>query len=445
MSCHQYQLDQTHRVSLSLSATSLLRMYISFILAIICLLTSACSPHSTSKQTPNDQSIQPLILWHALRGTDHQNLKADLAQFEANTGLLVTALQLPHNAFANKLQVSIPRGNGPDLFIGPHDRIGDWAEAGHLEPLSFWIKAYNYQQFMRTPIEAFTYRQQLYGLPLSCKALALFYNPQLINTPPQTIDELKVQMKALSALSSTISQKKRTKIWGLAYPEMDSLYFHAPWLHAFGGRALREGVVEVNSNAMRQSIELIKGLRDQKLIPPEVDGALSSDLFRRGQLAFLINGPWFMAELSDFDPTRWAVAKLPKLTHDGEMLRPYLSVEGVMVSSRARQTKNAWRLATYLASPEVAKHRLLRGELIAYHKEVIPSSKSLATNPWHMVFQTQIQESIPLSNHPKMKSLWTPVKRALGQSILYQAPIQKALDEAQKAIERIVNSVENHD
>lgn len=407
------------------------------ILVFVCWLSLSCSTPSTPDHKDEPSSEPTLILWHALRGSDHQNLKNDLARFESDTGITVTALQLPHNAFANKLQVSIPRGNGPDLFIGPHDRVGDWAEAGHIEPISFWMNQQSYQAFMKAPIEAFTYRQQLYGLPLSCKALALFYNPKLIKEPPSTIEILIDHMQSLNKRGSALLPGQASKIWGLAYPEIDSLYFHAPWLHAFRGRVLRGKHAEVDSKAMLNSIELVKRLRDQKFIPPEIDGALSSELFRRGQLAFLINGPWFLAELSDFDPEQWAVAPLPRLAQTQEPLRPYLSVEGVMVSSRTKQAQKAWTLAQYLASKELAQKRQGRGELIAYHpSELSPSSTQ--SNPWHAVFQSQVQEAIPLSNHPNMKSLWTPIKRALGQSILYGIPTQKALSEAQQAIERII-------
>ena len=46
---------------------------------------------------------------------------------------------VPYDAFADKLTSAIPRGNGPDLFIYPHDRIGDWADAGMIEPIEFWV------------------------------------------------------------------------------------------------------------------------------------------------------------------------------------------------------------------------------------------------------------------------------------------------------------------
>ncbi|MAD60214.1 MAG: hypothetical protein CMH49_01700 [Myxococcales bacterium] len=427
-------------------------MNIALRITLFALLTSfnlACHEEATQQE----QYDAPLVLWHALRGMDQVHLRKDLTRFEHKTGLKVLALQLPHQAFANKLQVSIPRGNGPDVFIGPHDRVGDWAEAGHIEALSYWVKPEAYLKFMASPLEAFTYKQQLYGLPLSCKALALFYNPQVIPQAPETIAELIQQAQQFQAQTKS---NRGEQSWGLAYPELDSLYFHAPWLHAFGAQVIERGQLNLNHTAMHKSVALVKKLRDQGLIPPEIDGALASELFRRGKLAFLINGPWFMSELADFDSERWAVALLPSLKKtstqnpDPQVMRPYLSVEGVMVSAYSKQSQKAWRLAQFLASPQLAIHRQDRGELIAYQDQSLSDGRkddqvdSSSSKPnskqkkWQAIFQAQVKSSIPLSNDPQMKGLWTPVKRALGQSILYDADIKKSFAEAEKAVSKQV-------
>ena len=399
--------------------------------ALLCFLFAiGCE---TSSPTPSPLS-KPITIWHALRGADQVNLQADLRDYERETGESVVALQLPHNAFANKLQVAIPRGNGPDLFIGAHDRVGDWAEAGLIEPVSFWVDQEQYRHYVSSSLEAFTYQRQLFGLPVSCKALALFYNPQLV-APPETVSALIQNMEKLS-----LTRSKDRSLWGLAYPEVDSLYFHAPWLHAFGGVAIRNGSPMLDSEAMKKSARLIKTLREKKFIPPEIDGALTSTLFRNGQLAYLINGPWFIAELEGLPSSQWAVAALPTLDETKRPLKPYLSVEGVMISAYTKTRKRAWKLAQYLASKPIASRRLKRGELIA-RLDIDQSSLS----SWQRTFQAQIADSVPLSNDPMMKALWTPSKRALGQAIVYDAPVNQAFAEAQAAAQRAISGGVTHD
>ena len=411
----------------------------SLLLFFVLLFTLSCaSPNGDAKRNTHRQLlVQPLTLWHALRGTDQENLRADLDEYERETGERVTSLQLPHNAYANKLQVAIPRGNGPDLFIGAHDRVGDWAEAELIEPISFWVDQDRYHRYIPSALEAFTYQRQLYGLPISCKALALFYNPKLVEAP-DTVEALIDHMRK-PKITASQHDSPSSRIWGLAYPEIDSLYFHAPWLHAFGGLALKGGVASLNSDPMKESATLIKGLRDEGLIPPELDGALASTLFRSGRLAYLINGPWFIAELQETPRSNWSVARLPRLAKTSRELQPYLSVEGVMISSRAKDRERAWHLASYLSSKPLAERRLKRGELIA---RTDVDRASLST--WQAVFQAQVSASVPLSNDPKMKALWTPAKRALGQTIVYHASINTALIEAQSAVEKAISEANDH-
>jgi arabinogalactan oligomer/maltooligosaccharide transport system permease protein len=250
--------------------------------------------------------------------------------------------------------------------------------------------------------------------------------------------------RALNPKSDTSDDKvSKRHIWGLAYPEIDSLYFHAPWLHAYGGRVIKEGQPRLNSEAMASSMKAVHMLRKEGLIPPEVDGALASELFRTQKLAFLINGPWFIAELQSNKAQRWAVAPLPKLSETGAPLTPYLSVEGVVLSSRSRSPKRALKLARYLASRDRALTRVAHGELVA--NSGLDHALDTQAPPWLKVFHHQLTSSIPLSNEPLMKSLWTPMKRALAQVIIYQADPNKSLKAAQNAVVRMTNRGEDHE
>src|SRR5258705_332106 len=64
----------------------------------------------------------------------------------------------PYGAFADKLPSAIPGGNGPDLFISPQDRIGDWADSGVLEPIEFWLDDARLDRFSDEAIDAMGYK-----------------------------------------------------------------------------------------------------------------------------------------------------------------------------------------------------------------------------------------------------------------------------------------------
>ena len=121
-----------------------------FLSLVLSLWVSGCQPTDQGHLEAIPEANTQLTIWHAYRGTERAMLEAHLREFQEQTGQRVRSLHLPYNAFANKLQVAIPRGNGPDLFIFAHDRVGDWAEAGLIEPIGFWMSPQLQNQFLKT-------------------------------------------------------------------------------------------------------------------------------------------------------------------------------------------------------------------------------------------------------------------------------------------------------
>lgn len=386
-------------------------------LLVILLLLSACSPQQPS--TPQ-QKQKTLTLWHAYRGDEALALKQNIELFQDQTGLTVRALQLPHQALNNKLQAAIPRGNGPDLWIAAHDRIGDYAQAGLIEPIGYWMTPSFSAQYFEQTLEALSYQGNLYGLPISFKTLVLYYRKDLTPTPPQTLEELKHMARQL---------RERGVRWGLAAPELDSLYFYAPWLHAYQGDALKLTSV-ATQEALLKSLEIVQSLLHEGFIPPELNGALTASLFQAGQLAFVINGPWFKGDLTDLKAP-WSIAPLPTL--NDKALTPYLGVEGIFISSHAHDPQAAWQLAQALTGAPAAHKALQQGILVAQKSPY--QSQVAQSDEWRATFEAQLRHTKALSNEPKMKRLWTPFKRLLSSVLFYKASPNESLKEAIKAIE----------
>src|SRR5689334_14885072 len=82
-------------------------------------------------QSPGWQPARGVVVWHPYRGAEQKALEAVAARFTAQTGTAVTLLAVPNDAYAAKLEAAVPRGNGPDLFVSPHERLGSYL-ANHL-------------------------------------------------------------------------------------------------------------------------------------------------------------------------------------------------------------------------------------------------------------------------------------------------------------------------
>jgi len=367
-----------------------------------------------------------LVLWHAYRGAELDALEAAVATCAGELGAPARAVAIPYDAFVNKVSVAIPRGNGPDLFINAHDRVGHWAEGRLLEPLGLWADDVLVDRFLAETVEPLVYRDDLYGLPLAFKTLALFYDRRLVKQAPATMAELVALTRALQA--------RNPRVWGIAW-ELDSLYFHAPWLHAWGGRVYADerDTLALAEPAAAKSLAFVRRLVEQKTTPDEATSALVTSLFLRGELAFTANGPWFRGELSAHPG--WGVAPLPVVDETGKRAAPFLGVEGLLMSARSRRKPAAFALMRCLTRDAAALARFRTGAQLVANRAVYEAPE-VAADPFAQAFRAQLADTVSLSNRPHMRRVWTPAKTALSQAILHGRDPGAARAEAARSIRR---------
>ncbi len=342
-----------------------------------------------------------LTLWHAYRGEERAALEALLEEYDqAHPEIQVVPLALPYESFFTKLESAAPRGNGPDLFIAAHERVGSWVESGLVAPVEIAPDLYH-----PATVEALRYEGTQYGLPMSFKCLALYYNRALIDTPPADTD-------ALLAIARDMPDGR----FALAYQSTEP-YFHAPWMYGFGGGVFSnegsdggEGDVALDAPGNAAALSFVLSMMQEGLLPEEPTGALITQLFNEGRAAMVINGPWFLGELEpglDF-----AVAPLPVVSATGRPASPFLTVEGVLVSAYATHPREAAALSEWLVSEQPAIQRAVSGRqsvatLSAY------ADPRISEDPILAAFRDQLDTATPLPNRPEMAATWEPMARAL--------------------------------
>ncbi|HSA33707.1 MAG TPA: extracellular solute-binding protein, partial [bacterium] len=99
------------------------RLSLFTLLLFLCIATLEAAPRQ-------------ITVWHSYRGAEETAINGLAEEFNAlhRDDIRVTLLAVPYDAFANKITSAVPRGNGPDAFIYAHERIGDWAASGIIEP-----------------------------------------------------------------------------------------------------------------------------------------------------------------------------------------------------------------------------------------------------------------------------------------------------------------------
>ncbi len=360
-----------------------------------------------------------LSLWHAYRGEERAAIDALVEEWNlAHPDQPVAALALPYDSFFSKLEAAAPRGNGPDVFLAAHERVGAWQATGLVAPLD---DPPDTDAWHPATVQALSRQDQLFGLPLAYKCLALYVNRALLDQAPTSTDQLEAMLPGLTGDGR----------YGLVYVHTDA-YFHAPWMHGFGGGVFSdggEGPVVLDQPGNAEALAWVVDLQDRGLLPEEPTSALVTDLFNQGGAAMVISGPWFLGELSpDVD---FEIAPLPVVSSTGRPASPYLTVDGAFVSAYSEHPQQAGALAAFLASDAAARVRAVQGRQSVASLAVADDPEILA-DPILGAFRRQLDAAVPMPNRPEMQATWEPQARALRRVTRHAMTPEQAVAAAQQ-------------
>ncbi len=372
-----------------------------------------------------------LIIWHAYRGAEKTAFEKVVAEFNKSngSGIKATTLAVPYDAYADKITAAVPRGKGPDIFIYAQDRLGGWVEAGNtIEPIDFYLEDEIVDRFIPTTMQAMTYQDTVYGLPLNYKVITQIYNKKLVASPPKTSAELVATAKKMT--DATIGK------FGLAYAYND-FYYHAALMNAFGGGVFGDdGKPTMNSAKNLAALEyLMDWFLKDKILPAEPSTALITSLFNDGKAGIVFSGPWFLGEVSD--DVDYGLAPLPSIDEAGSPMRPWMTVEGVYIAGPSKHKDEAYEFVTYVTDLPAGKVMALQGRQTPANKKVY-DDPAVQADTTLQAFKKQVEVALPMPNRPEMTMVWSPATTAMNVTIKQTASPRSALDQAQKEVaERI--------
>ncbi len=249
----------------------------------------------------------------------------DLPQYKINV------LQVPFNDIYNKYRTDVAAGAGPDMFIAPNDSLGDDARAGLIADITEIAKG-KLGDYTPLSVDGMSVEGKLYGIPESLKAVVLWYNKDMIATPPATTDELKALMEGGTEVS-------------LSY----GCYHHFGFFGAFGGQIFDDSwkvVADSNSgvsDAMAYLNDLYQISKTNSWPKNDGDGLAP---FSEGKAAAITNGNWAMGDYKKALGDKLGVAPLP--AGPGGPANPMLGVDGFYFNPNSADLSAALEVALYL-------------------------------------------------------------------------------------------------
>lgn len=250
-----------------------------------------------------------ISVWESLPEAQGQGLAADVEMF--------------HESFPH-YQIKLQHFDGPENFMTPlmagqisfdivlasPSLLGNLWSAQQIAPMGDFFPPSFIDAFVAVALRGASKEGDVWGLPDTAGFhLLLFYNQELVDTPPANTGELVELAQSL----------KQGSLWGLGVNSYDPLWV-TPWLTPFGGWLIDEaGQPALNTAAMKEALTLYADWQSgpAAIAPVQTHDEMRAQ-FLDGKMALMIDGEWAIKELERSPTLNWAVAQLPAFSRDGE-------------------------------------------------------------------------------------------------------------------------------
>lgn len=386
---------------------------------------------STDVTTVNAEPVT-IKIWHDGDETIMKMIEEDVnntlskdqitVSFEKKTGL-TDQLKLYGN----------DQTNGPDMYFYAHDSIGTFVEMGIAAPLKDIMETDLEADFLPMTVEAGTYQDEQYFLPVYFETLLFLYNKNLWEGEiPATTEDLYQYM----------AEHTDTKAGTYAVVNQHSTAYNAaPFINGFGGYIINEeGIPGLNNQETKDAI-----VYNQKFAALQADGDYNTvtTLFNEEKAQAIIGGPWLVSGIKEAG-IEFGVKSLSSFTlPDGNPLAPYSGVQGVGVLKSAVETKKAaiQKVVTALSTEELGV-RLAKEFNCAPANEKAYDDPEVAANEMIAAMKETALTAIPMPNVPQMSVMWGPAEALLAAVNKSGADVNSSAVQYQKEAETAINDME---
>lgn len=371
------------------------RLLSAFLCVCLLLCLTACG-----EKALDPAEASKLVIWH-----DKED--AVVAALEDYLAAAVPELQISFEKKTSLTDSLKLVGNdpsaAPDLFIFAHDKIGVFAEMGILAPIEPLLEEGALVNFLPMTLDAATYKDTLYQLPLYFETLLFMYNRRYMQDEevPATTDALLTYME------------NNTGRGRFGFVEQHSTaYYSAAWIHGFGGSIIDDsGVPFPDSQAVRDALNY--HARFVALMPGETEYNTVNTLFLEGKADATIGGPWMVpsARAAQID---LGFAPMPAVDATGKALAPYSGVQGIHVLKFAAEGKTdaVRKLLSALTDPAIGIDLALASGCAPANALSYDDAR-VANDALVQSMRATAEIAVPMPNLPEMDVMWTVVGNLL--------------------------------
>ena len=374
-------------------------------------------PESSSPETPADdnqtapEETQPanqdpvvITAWH-----DNDEIMMNALAEVVNQALTEDNITL---RFEKKSDVTgqirlygTDAANGPDLYLFAHDSLGGFAEMGILEPVENLIDPAKEADLLPMTLEAATYKDVQYLMPVYYETLLFMYNKDLWegdlpSTTEGLYDYMTAHTDAAAGTYALVNQHSTS-------------YNVAPFINGFGGYIIdKDAHPGLDTQEMKEAI-----VSNSKFAALQADGDYNTvtTLFNEGKAAAIIGGPWLISGINDAG-INLGIKSLSDFTlPNGNVMMPYSGVQCLGVLKAAAETKKEAiaKVLEVFTQPEA-------GVMLAQNFNCAPANSKayedaqVAANEMILAMEKTALNAVPMPNIPEMSVMWGPAESLLA-------------------------------
>jgi len=274
---------------------------------------SSGAPSGNESKTANSSGEKKVLKMAHYAVIDNEENSYDygvgkiLAKFTEQTGIEVELEVIPWDQLESKLVITNQSGEpSGDIFALSSQKLASVVNAGALMPLDDLIaKDFNKDDFNDAVFPAGTYvgDGKVYMILQSVHARGLYYNKDLVSTPPSTWDELVEIGKQVSKPEEGLYA---FGFWGgKHYASVENIL--GPFIWSAGGKVTNDdGSAAWNTAEVAEAVKFLSDLVNEYKVSPEscltvTDYNEIQESFKAGNIAMIIDGTYSYASYFESD------------------------------------------------------------------------------------------------------------------------------------------------
>ena len=390
------------------------------------------------------------ILMESVPDTDF--VKKVVDKFTAESGIKVNIEAVNYASMHEKLVPQLLNATSSyDVIVVDNYWVGEFTDAGWLEPLDTYIKRDNFDTsvYLKSLFDMVgQVKGTTYMLPFYNYAMSLVYRTDVFNDADlkskykaETGRDLKIpdSLEEYVNISKFITKEKGNSMYGSVMMGLRPDPISVEWLnylYSSGGDFFNaDGTPRINDASGQKALDLY--VDNMKNAAPKGAAGFGFDeafnVFAQGNAASFVTYNWMLNKLQDANESKVAgkvdVAEVP----GGSSLN---GGWGWAIPKNAEDKEASWKFLKWVESFDIAKERALLGGSPT-RKDVFADSDVLGQFPQYVKVQQIIEKSKMIPIIPQAPQLVEILGRELSEAVSGGKSAKDALDTIAKDISNL--------